>query len=148
VNTAHGQLTGTHQPSSLNKVYSTDPHLEISSLGATKPIDRISMPKLVQVICGRGAVSAVQKEARLQKRKAIEISQGGTKRPIAKKVVARKAVTGKAVTKKVVGKRVISIAGKAVIKKRSQAKMARGEALNRPIRDRILTEKARPDNSK
>jgi len=101
------------------------------------------MPKLVQLISGRGAVSAVQKEARIKKRKAVEISQGRAKRPMAKKVVTKKAVA-----KKVVGKRVVSAAGKAVIKERSQAKMARGEALNRPVRSRIITAKARPDNSK
>jgi hypothetical protein len=93
----------------LNKVYSTDPHPEISSLGAVKPTDRISMPKLVQLISGRGAVSAVQKEARIKKRKAVEISQGRAKRPMVKKVVTKKAVA-----KKVVGKRVVSAAGKAV----------------------------------
>ena len=67
---------------------------------------------------------------------------------IKKKVIAKKAVTRKAVAKKVVGKRVISAAGKAVIKERSKAKLARGEALNRPVRSCILTAKARPDNSK
>ena len=52
------------------------------------------------------------------------------------------------IRKKVVRKRVISVARKAIIKERSKAKVARGEALNRPVRNRIITAKARPDNSK
>ena len=40
------------------------------------------------------------------------------------------------------------MAGKAVSKERSKAKVTRGEALNRPVRNRIITAKARPDNSK
>ena len=55
-------------------------------------------------------------------------------------------VEKKAVIKGVVRKRVVSTAGKAVIKKRSKAKVARGEALTRPARNHIITTKARPDN--
>jgi hypothetical protein len=90
------------------------------------------MPKLVQIINSRGPVSAVQKEARIGW----------------KAVVYKKAVAKKIIAKKIVGKRVISAAGKAVIKERSKAKVARGEALNKPVRKRIFTAKARPDNSK
>ena len=61
--------------------------------------------------------------------------------PTGKKVVGKKVVI-----KKVVGKRVVSAAGKAVIKERSKAKVARGEALTRPARNRIITMKARPDS--
>ena len=75
VNTAYGQLTGTHQPSVLNKVQSTSSHNEISSISTTILKDRVSFPKLIQLINKRGPVSKVQKEARvLRKRKAVEIS--------------------------------------------------------------------------
>ena len=77
------------------------------------------------LINSRRAVSLVQKEARI-----------------------RKVVAKKTVIKKIVRKRVISAAGKAVIKERSKAKVTRGEALNRPVRNYIITTKARPDNSK
>ena len=104
---------------------------KISSCGAAVPRDCISILKLLQLINGRGAVSGVQKKARIKK-----------------KVIAKKAVTRKAVIKKIVRKRVISAARKAVIKERLKAKLAQGEALNRPVRSCILTVKARPDNSK
>ena len=76
MNTVHGQLTGTHQLSVLNKVQSTSSYDEISSTGATTPKERISMSKLTQILNSHGPVSAVQKEARVlrSKRKAVEIS--------------------------------------------------------------------------
>ena len=86
------------------------------------------MPKLIQILNSRGAISAVQKEARVlrSKRKAIEISQGD---PVTKP---------KAVSK----------AGRRVITKRSKAVITRGGVLKRLVRSLTKTAKARPDNTK
>lgn len=135
VNTAYGQLTGTHQPSVLNKVQSTSLYNEISSTGAVNLKGRISFPKLVQMINNRGPISKVQKEARvLRKRKAAEISEEEV----------QEAAVAPAVPKKAPSK-----AAKAIIAKRSKAKVARGEVLNRPKRKGTnKTAKAGPSNTK
>lgn len=128
VNTAYGQLTGTHQPSVLNKVQSTSSHNEISSISTTILKDRVSFPKLIQLINKRGPVSKVQKEARvLRKRKAVEISGEGIFVEAALPVVTEKLV-------KVVKKKGHSKGAKTVVAKRSKAFVARGGVLNRPRR--------------
>ena len=86
------------------------------------------MPKLIQILNGQGAISAVQKKAQVlrSKRKAIEILQGN---PVTKP-------------------KGVSEAGRIVIAKRSKAVITRGRVLKRPVRNLIKTTKARPDNTK
>ena len=81
------------------------------------------MPKLTQMLNSRGAISAVQKEARVlrSKRKAIEISQGDL------------------VTKP----KGVSKAGRTVIAKRSKVVITRGGVLKRPVRNLTKTTKAK-----